>query len=344
MIEMPCSDIRIRGKSVHVNDISRQQFSKIASRRFQRRITLTGQGLVLGAGTLLAKLDDKALPIEADQVRIWTLLTIAYGHDVALAILGSLRRVAKRWQGGDKSLAAIHLAQMGLPDIGEDAAFRMALAAELLDAGVAPRELGLNPVQFDVSKYDENQLRVPAGSGRESGQSTSGDAATAGDASSLVEGRSASANGGVHQEYTLPKDAVAVARPDGSTIYGPDSATKKLMAPPQPNFQEVYAAGERIADLSLLQQIDSARTALNNSEPMIFNGTRRQTPGFPNMSIPLITPLGSTWRAQVTGYINPSPLPKPMLSFNSSNAFDDKYKGREWKIKGWEDAHTRAWR
>jgi hypothetical protein len=262
MIEMPCSDIRIRGKSVHVNDISRQQFSKIASRRFQRRITLTGQGLVLGAGTLLAKLDDKALPIEADQVRIWTLLTIAYGHDVALAILGSLRRVAKRWQGGDKSLAAIHLAQMGLPDIGEDAAFRMALAAELLDAGVAPRELGLNPVQFDVSKYDENQLRVPAGSGRESGQCTSGDAATAGDASSLVEGRSASANGGVHQEYTLPKDAVAVARPDGSTIYGPDSATKKLMAPPQANFQEVYAAGERIADLSLLQQIDSARTAL----------------------------------------------------------------------------------
>jgi hypothetical protein len=189
MIEMPCSDIRIRGKSVHVNDISRQQFSKIASRRFQRRMTLTGQGLVLGAGTLLAKLDDKALPIEADQVRIWTLLTIAYGHDVALAILGSLRRVAKRWQGGDKSLAAIHLAQMGLPDIGEDAAFRMALAAELLDAGVAPRELGLNPVQFDVSKYDENQLRVPAGSGRESGQWTSGDAATAGDASSLVEGR-----------------------------------------------------------------------------------------------------------------------------------------------------------
>src|SRR5580692_4244574 len=98
MIEMPCSDIRIRGKSVHVNDISRQQFSKIASRRFQRRITLTGQGLVLGAGTLLAKLDDKALPIEADQVRIWTLLTI-YGHDVAPAILGSLRRKAKRWQG-----------------------------------------------------------------------------------------------------------------------------------------------------------------------------------------------------------------------------------------------------
>jgi hypothetical protein len=54
---------------MHVNDISRQQFSKIASRGFQGRMTLTGQGLVHGAGTLLAKLGDKAPPIEADQER-----------------------------------------------------------------------------------------------------------------------------------------------------------------------------------------------------------------------------------------------------------------------------------
>src|ERR1700730_11320560 len=167
---------------MHISNISRQQFRKIASRGFQGRMTLIGQGLVLGAGTLLAKLDGKALPLEADQERILTLLSVAYGHEVPLAVLGSLRRVAKHWHGGDKSLAAIHLAQMGLPDIGEDAAYRLALAAELIDAAVAPRELarelGLNPVQFDVSKYDENQPRVPAGSGRESGQWTSsGDAA-----------------------------------------------------------------------------------------------------------------------------------------------------------------------
>jgi hypothetical protein len=104
-------------------------------RAFQRRITLTGQGLVLGAGTWLAKLDNKALPIEADQKRIWTLLAVAYDEKISQAVLGSLRRAAKRWQGGDKSLAAIHLAQMGLPDIGEDAAYRLALAAELIDAG-----------------------------------------------------------------------------------------------------------------------------------------------------------------------------------------------------------------
>ena len=117
-------------------DSSRQQFSKIASRGFQGWMTLTGQGLVLGAGTLRAKLDNEALPVEADQERILTLLSVAYGHEVPLAVLGSLRRVAKHWHGGDKSLAAIHLAQMGLPDIGEDAAYRLSLAAELIDAGV----------------------------------------------------------------------------------------------------------------------------------------------------------------------------------------------------------------
>ena len=108
---------------MQVTGISRQQFSKIASRRFHGRMTLTGQGLVLGAGTLLAKLDDKAPPIEAEQERIWTLLSVAYGEEISQAVFGSLRRVAKHWQGGDKSLAAIYLAQMGLPDIGEDAAF-----------------------------------------------------------------------------------------------------------------------------------------------------------------------------------------------------------------------------
>jgi hypothetical protein len=137
-------------------------------------MTLTGQGLVLGAGTLLAKLDNKALPTEADQERIWTLLSVAYGHKVPLAVLGSLRRVAKHWQGGDKCLAAIHLAQMGLPDIGKDAAYRVALAAKLSDAGVAPswlaRELGFDP-PAGLGKYNFNpyEARVPAGDARASG-------------------------------------------------------------------------------------------------------------------------------------------------------------------------------
>jgi len=82
---------------MHVNDISRQQFSKIASRGLAGRMTLTGQGFVLGAGTVLAKLDDKAPPIEAEQERIWTLLSVAYGEEISQAVFGSLHRVAKHW-------------------------------------------------------------------------------------------------------------------------------------------------------------------------------------------------------------------------------------------------------
>ncbi len=160
------------------------------------------------------------------------------------------------WHSGDKSLAAIHLAQTGLPEIGEDAAYRLLLAAELIDAGLAPRELarelGVSPVQFGVSKYNENQPRVAAGSGRESGQWTSsGDAS----GSALTEERSAAGagSGKVNKVAELPKDAIVVTRPDGTTIDDPKSPRKKLMAPPRANFKEVYAAGERIANWPLMQ-------------------------------------------------------------------------------------------
>jgi hypothetical protein len=252
---------------------------------------------------LLAKLDDQALPTEAEQERIWTLLSVAYGEEISQAVFGSLRRVAKHWQGGDKCLAAIHLAQMGLPDIGEDAAYRLSLAAELIDAGVAPRELaqelGFSLVQFDITKYDENQPRVPAGSRRESGQWTSGDAA-GGDASSLVEGRSAGANAADPQHvHGVPKDAIVVTRPDGTTIDDPDSPRGKLMAPPRANFQQVYAA-EQIASKPLSEQYDPAKTALQQFGTYDFQRDKQQTVSLTNMFLPPIMQSVSIWRGQAT--------------------------------------------
>jgi len=141
---------------------SRQTFGKNSSAGFAGQMALTERGLILGAGTLLAKLDDKALPIEADQERIWTLLSVAYGEEISRAVFGSLRRAAKHGHGG------VHLARMGLPDIGEDAAYRLSLAAELIGAGVArelARELGFDPVA-GLIKYDPDEPRVSAGSGR----------------------------------------------------------------------------------------------------------------------------------------------------------------------------------
>jgi hypothetical protein len=142
--------------------------------------------------------------------------------------------VSKHWQNGDKCLVAIQLAQSGFGKLDEEGAYRLSLAAELAEAGVESRalawELGLCPVQFDVSKYDKNQPRVPAAAPPA--------ARDVGGMQALeVEGRSKGANaGGINQVYSLPKDTVVVARPDGSKIYDPDSATKRLMAPPRANF------------------------------------------------------------------------------------------------------------
>jgi hypothetical protein len=233
---------------------------------------MTEHGLVLGAGILLAKMGDGDLCLDGEEERILTLLAIAYRGDVPGAALGMFRRVSKHWQGGDKCLAAIHLAQSGLPDIDEDAAYRLSLAAELIEACMTPRELarelGLNPVQFDVSKYDENQPRVPAGNGRASGQWTSGDNATSASATSgVVEGRSAGANAGSgsdkdnHEHYKiitdLPKDAVGVKNPDGRFIDDLHSTTGFLMAPPNADFRRVYAAGQQTAPINVIAIYDS---------------------------------------------------------------------------------------
>ena len=130
--------------------------------------------------------------------------------------------------------------------LDEEGAYQLSLAAELIEAGVAPRELarelGLKPVQFDVSKYNENRPRVPAGNGRGNGQWTSsGDAA----GPALTEGRSAGANAGdIHHELGLPKVAIIVTRPDGTTIDDPSSPTKKLMAPSKGKFSRSLCGWE----------------------------------------------------------------------------------------------------
>ena len=213
------------------------------------------------------------------------------------------------------------------------------MAAELIDAGVAPRELarelGLSPIQFDVSKYDENQPRVPAGSGRESGQWTSGDAS----GSRADRGRSAA--GAVPD---LPKDAIVVTRPDGATIDDPKSPTKKLMAPPRANFVEVYAAGEEIADWPLMQQIDPARTALQQGGTYDFQRDEATNTWFSEYVHAANYAVGVYMAGAGYGLYESLAFAQAYAVFNSSNAFDDNYKERKWKIKGWEDAHRGDWR
>jgi hypothetical protein len=74
-------------------------------------------------------------------------------------------------------LAQIHLAFLGLPKIDEIDAYRLFLAGTALEKGASPRDL-MKALGFprarDIEKYNPDQPRVPAGSGRESGKWTTG--------------------------------------------------------------------------------------------------------------------------------------------------------------------------
>lgn len=346
---------------MQVNDVFREKFSKDAARGFGRQTALSERGLFLG-GVLLAKMGDEGLCLDGEEERILTLLSVARNGDVNRAALSALRRVSKHWQSGDKCLAAITLAQSGLGKLDAEGAYRLSLAAELLEAGVTPRELrrelGLRPVQLDVSKYDENQPRVPAGSGRASGQWTSGDGAAAGgDASTLVEGRSASAtpaviegrsaatdSGKVHEVPDLPKDAVVVTRPDGTTIDDPKSPTKKLMAPPRANFQEVYAAGQQLAPNHFWEDVVPAYEALHHFGTYDFQRDK-DTNIFFDEYVPAANYAIGVYMAGA-GYTleETYAIAEGYALLFSSNRFDYWSRGRPWVERGWEDAHQGLWK
>ncbi|MGH6853441.1 MAG: hypothetical protein ACREDJ_09685, partial [Methylocella sp.] len=184
-------------------------------RHLHRQMTVTEQGLLLGAGTLLAKMEGDGLRLEGEEERILTLLAVAYRREVPAVTLGSFRRAAKHWQSGDKCLAAIHLAQNGLGKLDAAGAYRLSLAAKLIEAGMTPRELarelGLSLPRPDLEKagYDPNEARTPPGYHHESGEWSKGGPS----ASTLTEGRSAATDSGnFHRVPELPKDAIMVRR------------------------------------------------------------------------------------------------------------------------------------
>jgi len=105
-----------------------------------REMQFTGDGLVPGAGTVLAKMNDEGLRVDED--RVLTCLAVAFGRDVPPTAIGALRRAVQCWRDGDKALAAIHLAQIGLRKIDGEDACRLSLAARLIDGGMRPARSG----------------------------------------------------------------------------------------------------------------------------------------------------------------------------------------------------------
>jgi hypothetical protein len=154
---------------------------KWEGRRVHPRMEITGDELMLGAGTILAKMMrvERGAPrlSLSDEARAMALLATAYERLISPYVLEKIGRAAELWNEGEKALAHIHLAYAGLPPCTDEQALRLFVADELLDSGVAPAEL-MKAQGFDLSPLAllkfPGQPRVPAGSGRESGEWSGG--------------------------------------------------------------------------------------------------------------------------------------------------------------------------
>ena len=135
----------------------------------------SSDGLVLGSATVLAARGPSGGPVVIeDLAHISALLAAAHLRRPDGRALAHLRRAVQRWNDGDEALAAMHLALSRLDRLARPPvdAKRLFYADVLLGAGLAPHALerALGLPEANVVKYDPDQPRVPAGSGRASGQ------------------------------------------------------------------------------------------------------------------------------------------------------------------------------
>ena len=187
-------------------------------------IEINDAGLVFGAGTVLARMRRDAcgasrLDLYADWQRMATLLAAAYGRPLSPDVFLHIEGAFEQWRRGDKALANIRLAFARLPRLEDHSSVtRLFHAEDLLERGVSPRPLmlafGFAPEVADLAKYDPNEPRVPAGSGRSSGQWTSGAAGSQQSAEAASPGPTISATAavmGAASEHGTLAEALFVA-------------------------------------------------------------------------------------------------------------------------------------
>jgi hypothetical protein len=108
-----------------------------------REMTFTQAGLALGRGTILAEFEKKgraagSLALDSEEARLHSLLTAAYRKPLAGGVIKKIRRAGAFWRAGEKALAQIHLAFLGLPKIDEADAYRLFLGGRPSKKAAAP--------------------------------------------------------------------------------------------------------------------------------------------------------------------------------------------------------------
>lgn len=145
-------------------------------------LRFTREGLVLGAGTVVVPAEGicRLKSLKGQEQRILALLSAAHGKAVSPSVLGNIERAGKAWSKGGDCLAYIHLAHARLqpPEDTRSAACRLFIADSVMGGGVAPRaifralKLGSSCIDAVEKAYNPAEPRVPAGSGRTSGEWT----------------------------------------------------------------------------------------------------------------------------------------------------------------------------
>ncbi len=159
--------------------------TRARSRPFYFYPHICDDGLLLGAATRIAKMvcerrERPFLQIEGEEERVLAMLSLAYKKAVSPGVLKFIKRASLQWSKGEKAIAHFELAFASLPRFSaREDAFRLFCADGLFKRGVSlhwlMRYQGLDTAHIDLLKYSLDQRRVPAGSGRESGQWTSDD-------------------------------------------------------------------------------------------------------------------------------------------------------------------------
>jgi hypothetical protein len=155
-------------------------------------LNLTPEGLVLGAGTVIVPADSarRLRSMRGHETRALTLLSAAYGKAIAPSVLGNIERAAKAWSEGDNCLAYIHPAHARLPALQDpyEAARRLFIVDAFMKSGTSPRAVfeafhfGVAYIDAVEKFFNPDEPRVPAGSGRTSGEWTDSEEAGGGDA------------------------------------------------------------------------------------------------------------------------------------------------------------------
>jgi hypothetical protein len=234
-------------------------------------LRIAPEGLVLGAGTVLLPADGprRLRNPKGCEPRLLALLSAAYGRAVEPAVLGNFERAARAWNQGDDCLAYIHLAHARLGELKDPypAAQRLLLVDAFLKAGGNVRTvfkgLKLDAPYLDAleKEYNRAEPRVPAGSGKPSGEWTRGGEVAKPPAPIIAPPRVGAPGAASWLSELAPSAAVALGRfASIVTGVGGAVATFGLLFIPSPN--NIHVEGE-------VQGIPGLRYSWNRDEALL---------------------------------------------------------------------------